>query len=36
MFQELNQTDPSEFIDKYISRKDGLLHLLYSDVTALL
>lgn len=32
----LNETDPSLFIAKIISRNDGLLHLLYSDVTRLL
>lgn len=36
MFAELNQTGPEELIDRFISRNDGLLHLLYSDVTELL
>lgn len=34
--QILNATDTSELLEKFITRKDGLLHLLYSDVNALL
>lgn len=32
----LNKTGTDEIVDKFITRKDGLLHLLYSDVNKLL